>query len=191
MTYDLTQLTRLGIDYADATALRRISMTLHRWYELECGGDENGCISREENIRWKVEVKARLIEHARNRLNCPSLDKTKYAHGSKEQALNKVAKELHQDGYEILAMNASIIEYDDGNGKPYWLNSYNNRRTRIADRERAAERRLDRIMSRYPTLSAYLQGDPRGCALYILRPGDVPEGAPAESYYSRGVAVYK
>lgn len=42
-----------------------------------------------------------------------------------------------------------------------------------------------------PHLSAYVQGDPRGAALYILRPGDVPEGENAESYYSRGVAVYR
>jgi hypothetical protein len=34
------------------------------------------------------------------------------------------------------------------------------------------------------------EGDPRGAALFILRPGDVPEGEAAESYYSRGMAVY-
>ena len=31
-------------------------------------------------------------------------------------------------------------------------------------------------MKRYPTLQAYIQTDPRGCALYILRPGDVHGG---------------
>lgn len=30
-------LCRAGISHADAIALRRISMTLHRWHELECG----------------------------------------------------------------------------------------------------------------------------------------------------------
>src|SRR5260370_37404519 len=29
-----------GISYDDATALRRISMTLHRWHELECGNSD-------------------------------------------------------------------------------------------------------------------------------------------------------
>jgi hypothetical protein len=31
------QLMRNGINESDAYALRRISMTLHRWHELECG----------------------------------------------------------------------------------------------------------------------------------------------------------
>lgn len=39
-------------------------------------------------------------------------------------------------------------------------------------------------------VDAYVQTDPRGCALYILRPGDVPAGAETDSYYSRGIAVY-
>lgn len=46
-------------------------------------------------------------------------------------------------------------------------------------------------MARYPALSYYVQGDPRGASLYILRPGDVPEGKEVDGYYSRGVAVYK
>jgi hypothetical protein len=45
-------------------------------------------------------------------------------------------------------------------------------------------------MKRYPSLSVYVQGDPRGASLYVLRPGDVPEGERADAYYSRGVAVY-
>lgn len=28
-------------------------------------------------------------------------------------------------------------------------------------------------------------------SLYVLRPGDVPEGGSVDAYYSRGVAVYK
>src|SRR3990167_8087667 len=43
----LARLERLGITSADALALRRISMTLHRWYELECGTGD-GCIERDE-----------------------------------------------------------------------------------------------------------------------------------------------
>lgn len=34
----LHRLDRLGIEYEDACTLRRIAMTLHRWFELECGG---------------------------------------------------------------------------------------------------------------------------------------------------------
>lgn len=39
-------------------------------------------------------------------------------------------------------------------------------------------------------VNAYIQGDPRGAALYILRLGDVPAGKDADAYYSRGVCVY-
>ena len=39
-------------------------------------------------------------------------------------------------------------------------------------------------------LEAYIQTDPRGAALYILRPGDIPEGVRAESCYDRGICVY-
>ena len=80
---------------------------------------------------------------------------------------------------------------DNGDGAPAWYNPDTCKRIGPAiDRERGALKRLAAIMARHPTLASYVQGDPRGCALYILRPGDVPEGQNAESYYSRGVAVY-
>src|SRR5688572_16533143 len=48
MKYDsVSALERAGIRYRDAVDLRRISMTLHRWHELECGID-NGCVERDE-----------------------------------------------------------------------------------------------------------------------------------------------
>ena len=121
----LARLQCLGISRQDAETLRRISMTLHRWNEMECGID-NGCIERDETT-----------------------------------------------------------------AKPFWLNSYSMRRTPIADREAGAVKRLNAIMAKYPTLASYAQGDPRGAVLYILRPDDVPEGASADSYYSRGIAVHK
>jgi hypothetical protein len=55
--------------------------------------------------------------------------------------------------------------------------------------ETGAEKRLKKIMGRYPSFDYYLQTDPRGASLYILRPGDVPAGEKAESYYSRGIVV--
>jgi hypothetical protein len=123
-------LIQAGIEYEDAKALRRISMTLHRWHELECGTD-NGCIERAGE---------------------------------------------NGDG-------APFWVYYGGQGKP--------RRYPVADRENGALKRLTAIMTRYPTLGHYVQGDPRGASLYILRPGDVPDGERADSYYSRGIAVYK
>ncbi len=43
------RLTEAGINYSDAVTLRRISMTLHRWHEMECGDGNNygsWCITR-------------------------------------------------------------------------------------------------------------------------------------------------
>jgi hypothetical protein len=120
----ISQVRSLGIDVDDAWALRRISMTLHRWHEHEC----NGAIQR--------------------------------------------------DG-------------DRGDGLPFWHSTYDGRKLyRAPDRERGALKRLAIIMARYPDLKPYVQGDPRGCALYILRPGDVPEGKEVDAYYNRGIAVY-
>lgn len=121
----IARVQSLGISWDDAWAFRRISMTLHRWHELECG-TEDGCIER-----------------------------------------------------------------DEVTGKTYWLNSYNGHRSTIADRETGAKKRLEALMSKYAPLSAYIQGDPRGASVFILRPGDVAEGfEPADAYW-RGVAVYK
>lgn len=125
----------LGFTRSEAEALRRISMTLHRWHERECG-DSNGCIER---------------------------DKT--------------------------------------TGKTFWLNANTGRRYHTPDRETGARKRLNRIISARNArayvngtpssiIGAYIQGDPRGAALYILRPGDVPEGADASSYYTRGICVF-
>ena len=90
-------------------------------------------------------------------------------------------------------------ETETGDGLPYlvhhqwghgrWPDSTT--RTRIPDREKGALKRLAKIMARYPALGHYVQTDPRGASIYILRPGDVPEGEAVDCYYSRGLAVYK
>lgn len=131
----IAPLVRAGIELADAFALRRIAMTLHRWHELECD-DGNDYAS------WAIER-----------------------------------------------------ENEDGTGRPFMVTYPNSiekpRRHLIADREAGALKRLHDIMARYPSPKSYAQGDPRGAALWILRPGDVPEGERADAYYSRGIAVYK
>lgn len=142
----IQSLTRLGFSHNDATALRRISMTLHRWHELECGVSN-------DYVSWTI---------ARGR------------------------KASKKDG--------GAFTHDD-NGKPFLERHIHTenfaRYESIPDRERGALKRLKAIMGRYPTFGFYVQGDPRGASLYILRPGDVPEGATVDSCYSRGVAVYK
>ena len=133
-------LVNLGFTYQEAESLRRISMTLHRWYEMECGVD-NGCIER-----------------------------------------------------------------DDTTNRPFWHNAMSGKLYPIADRETGAIKRLKAIIAdrndreigkilteetdEAITLSYYVQTDPRGAALYILRPGDVPEGADRAGYYNRGICVY-
>ena len=142
----IPQLLALGLSWDDARTLRRVSMTLHRWHELECGdGNNHGswCITR--------GLKTREGFHH------------------------------DDDGRPYLEHH----HYLHGKGKDYV--TY----TPMADREKGALRRLLIVMSRHPSLAYYVQGDPRGCALYILRPGDVPDGADVSAYYSRGVAVYK
>ena len=143
LTAQENTLMTLGFTIDEAAALRRISMTLRRWHELECGIDA-GCIER-----------------------------------------------------------------DDATGKPYWVAQYRDgtRRWPVPDRERGALRRLGRIMRdanerrfvgdaasmlapNCDDLTHYVQPDPRGAALYILRPGDVPPGSKAESCYTNGICVY-
>lgn len=138
LTAQENTLCNLGFLPHEADTLRRISMTLRRWHELECGVD----------------------------------------HG--------------------------VIERNDETGRPYFL-STSGRRWAVADRERGALKRLGRIVGNRNTrvwaassapavrevaVRPYIQTDPRGAALYILRPGDVPDGADPSAYYTRGICVY-
>ena len=144
---EATRLTRqqdvlqsLGFTSDEADKLRRISMTLRRWHEMECGTD-NGCVERDETT-----------------------------------------------------------------GKAYWLNSTSGKRYPMRDRETGAKNRLASILGQRNgrpaivggrlnagpagKLTAYIQGDPRGAALYIIRPNDIPAGQSLDSCYSRGICVY-
>jgi hypothetical protein len=141
--FEVTQrLVSCGIAYVDACALRRISMTLHRWHELECGDGNDyasWCITRGRKVN-------------------------------------------------------GTFEYDE-TGQPYEERHVHTedkpRYTRLADREGGAIKRLKGIMAKYPAMGFYIQGDPRGASLYIIRPGDIREGSTVDSCYSNGVAVYQ
>jgi len=129
LTHQENVLLNLGFTQSEATALRRISMTLHRWHERECGID-GGCIERDETTN-----------------------------------------------------------------RPLWRSEYTGRTWPIPDRKTGALKRLRQIIhernNRSPeVLNYYVQTDPRGAPLYILRPGDVPEGQTVDSCYSRGICVY-
>lgn len=112
-----------GTFRTDAEALRRISMTLHRWHEAECNG---------------------------------------------------------------------VVEVDENSGQAFGRSELGrHHRWPIPNREAGARKRLAAILKRYSSLTAYVQTDPRGCALYILKHGDVPEGEDVSSCYSNGLAVYR
>lgn len=86
-------------------------------------------------------------------------------------------------------------EGENGDGKPFMRVQYAtaagwvDRKYPIADREAGARRRLTKIMESHPGFAAYVQGDPRGCALYIVRKSDVPAGKTLDQFYICGVAV--
>jgi len=106
-------------------------------------------------------------------------------------ALRRIALQLHRWHEMECGTEYGGVERDENTGKCTWYNSRTGSRTPHRDNETPALARLAKIMVRYPSLSFYVQGDPRGAALFILRPGDVPAGENADSYYSRGLAVYR
>lgn len=129
----IERLKAAGISESDALALRRISMTLGRWHEYECGIGDNAtyCIERESED---------------------------------EDSAPHMWRHDHTGAHDL---------------------------GRIPDREKGAKKRLSVIMAEYPKHLAYIQGDPRGVALYILPPGTIKRGDDISSLYSRGIAVYK
>ncbi len=138
LTAQENTLCNLGFTAGEAESLRRISMTLRRWHELECGTGEG-------------------------------------------QVSISVERDQNEKPFKR-------IQYPTKAG-------YVDKRYPIADRESGALRRLSAILAERNgresvPISHYVQTDPRGAALYIIRPGDVPAGADVGSYYSRGVCVY-
>lgn len=113
-----------GLSFEDIKSLRRISMTLRRWYELECG-----------------------------------------------------------NGF-------GMIERDETTQKPFWVNARTLQKFSVNDRETGALKRLQNIMKKFSDLSYYVQTDPRGAALYLIRPNDVPAGESLNAWYSRGICIY-
>jgi len=128
-------------------------------------------------------------EHTRRAAQVAALARMGYSE-SEADALRRISNTL-RSWYERECGNEfGSIERDEKTGKPYWVTyserTGERRRWPTRDMERGALARLAAI-ARHPY---YLQTDPRGATLYLLREGDVPEGERAESYYTRGVCVY-
>ena len=99
--------------------------------------------------------------------------------------LLRIEKTLHRwHEYEC----NGYIQRDEQTEKPYVVHNYTGNRYPYPDKEKGALRRLAEILEG-KNVTHYQQGDPRGCALYLLRPTDVPEGKSPCAYYSRGIAV--
>lgn len=146
----ITRLQEAGVSQDDAWALRRISMTLRRWFEMECGNSN-------DYGSWCIVRGRKVTKHS------PSLGAFK------------------------------VFEHDDDGDSYMEYHFHRDNRityTRIPDREKGARKRLQAIMARYPHLQCYIQGDPRGCALYVIHPNDNPEGLPLDTVYNRGIAVF-
>lgn len=90
---------------------------------------------------------------------------------------------------------SEMIERDEATGKPFrrvqysYNGQWRENRYPVRDMEAAALRRVAAIAAAHPGISFYHQGDPRGCALYLIRPGDVPAGEDVNAYYSRGISL--
>lgn len=102
--------------------------------------------------------------------------------------LRRIAMTLHRWHEKECGDGYGCIERDETTGKAYWLNSMTGRRYAIADRETGAKKRLAKIASGFPALWFYVQGDPRGCALYVGRKADLKPGDELDAVYYRGVA---
>lgn len=112
---------------------------------------------------------------------------------SEARTLRRAALTLHRWHELECGTDAGHIERDgdNGEGRPYfvpcgrWIGGryFEPQRRPIADRERGA---LARIAATCATmgLNYYVQGDPRGCSLYVS-----PEPL-TDRDYTRGVAVY-
>ena len=88
------------------------------------------------------------------------------------------------------------VERDETTGKCYrstgW-ESFKGQMKRhaypIPDREAGALKRLEAIMAQHPTLVAYHQTDPRGCALYVIERDRIPADTPLGACYNMGFGV--
>lgn len=103
--------------------------------------------------------------------------------------LHRIAATLHTWHERECGTDNGCIERDEETGKPYWLNSIPMRRFPIPDREKGALKRLEAIGKRYPEHVFFVQSDPRGASLYVLRPEDKIAGQPTENHYTRGIAI--
>jgi len=99
--------------------------------------------------------------------------------------LLKIERTLHR--WHELECNGDI-QRDEVTEKPFVVHHYTQNRYPYPDKEKGALKRLSEILEG-KGVTHYQQTDPRGCALYLIRPTDVPAGESVNAYYSRGIAL--
>ncbi len=112
-----------------------------------------------------------------------------------DDALSLIRASRRLSRFAELQANGEI-QRDDITGIPYYYSVYSGKRLgRARDTEWSVLAKVEKILSKYPDLFFYHQGDPRGAALYIGKNADLKEwqarGVDIDSVYSTiGVAVY-
>jgi hypothetical protein len=134
--------------------------------------------------------KQERIAFVYSRLNALGFD---YAEASQ---LLRIERTLHRWHELECGTDAGSIERDEATDKPYFRRQWqgmggvwHDRKYPYPDKEKGALKRLAGIMANHPDLVSYQQGDPRGCALYILNKKDIKEGEHLNCIYSRGLSV--
>jgi hypothetical protein len=195
-----TTLQSLGFTPEECDSLRRISMTLHRWHARECGNSSEHCSWAIERDGVDADGKPFMVWH----FNAPLYWQVTALRRPDSQAMYLNGSNAWKSKTEAQV----VADAFNKAGQQCQVRAGHIRRTSIPDREKGAKKRLAVILKRRndtheriglkgpgefeqrAPLSTYIQTDPRGPALYILRPGDVPEGQTADCGYSRGIAVY-
>jgi hypothetical protein len=162
-------LLTLGFTDSEVASLRRINSTLQRWHELECG-DGNGMIERDETTGkpfW-ISYTRRYLGANDARMRSPVADR-------ETGALRRLSKIMRDRETRLnLPHGGRNWVCDDG----------------TVDIVEDGEVVRQNLPPGAAILETYIQTDPRGAALYILRPGDIPAGTSVESCYTRGVCVF-
>jgi hypothetical protein len=100
-------------------------------------------------------------------------------------ALLKIEQALHR--WHELQCNEDVEI--DAKGKATLRGQHNGKTYTIRNTYTPTILRLDEMMQRHPNYSYYVQGDPRGCSLYVYDVAAL-EGLDIDAYYSsRGIAI--
>lgn len=169
-SHQLDTLRSLGFTTDEAEALRRISLTLRRWFELECGdsrGQHSWAIERDDN----GDGPPFMVTHY-------------YPTNQPTRTIRRRIADRETGARKRLA---AILKARNERVNAEQMVCPNCQQWQTSD---CCHECVKRGFAPSRNVSAYVQTDPRGAALYIIRPGDVPDGQDVRSYYSRGICVY-